>query len=405
MVWDVKKLGEVCSFTRGLTYKKSDESSTGSIKVLRANNIEVTDGRLNFNEIKRLRDEVIVPKEKIVEKNSLIICTASGSKTHLGKIGFIDQDYGMAFGGFMGLLRPKPQIYAKYLFRVMQSKAYKDFINSLADGANINNLRFNQLSEFKVSITSYEEQKRIVAILDKAFEQINHAKANAEQNLKNAREVFKGALHKILSDIQSNYKAIPLTELAEISSGGTPTKSNKQFWDGEIAWYSSGELNLLQTVDPKEYITELGLNSSNAKLFPKGSLLIGMYDTAALKMSILDRNGTFNQAIAGVKPNENINLNYVRFFIDFIKPEILAQRRGVRQKNLNQSKIKAIPISLPSLEIQKQVVDSLFEIKNQTESLESIYQHKIKALDELKQSLLQKAFSGELTKSADGDAA
>ena len=121
------------------------------------------------------------------------------------------------------------------------------------------------------------------------------------------------------------------------------------FWDnGHIPWYSSGELNNLYTVEPERFITQKGLENSNAKLFPKGSLLIGMYDTAALKMSIIDRDATFNQAIAGVRTTNTLNLQFLLHSINAIKYDLLQQRRGVRQKNLSLGKIKNISIPISS---------------------------------------------------------
>ncbi|NJL19597.1 MAG: restriction endonuclease subunit S [Leptolyngbyaceae cyanobacterium SM1_3_5] len=155
-----------------------------------------------------------------------------------------------------------------------------------------------------------------------------------------------------------------LGEIAEVQSGGTPLRSHKEYWSGGISWYSSGELNEMFTKESEDLITLKGLEESNAKLFPKGSLLIGMYDTAALKMSILDRDAAFNQAIAGVKPNENIDLRFVLYAINSRKIEILDQRRGVRQKNLSLSKIKNIKLPIPSLSEQKRIVaivDNAFE--------------------------------------------
>jgi type I restriction enzyme S subunit len=121
-----------------------------------------------------------------------------------------------------------------------------------------------------------------------------------------------------------------------------------------------------------------------------------MYDTAALKMSILDRDATFNQAIAGVRPNDKVNLTFLMHSINSIKPFLLDQRRGVRQKNLSLEKIKAIPIFLPSLAIQSMVVQKLDALSAETKRLEAIYRQKIASLDELKKTLLQKAFQGEL---------
>ena len=173
------------------------------------------------------------------------------------------------------------------------------------------------------------------------------------------------------------WKKFNLGDIAEVSSGGTPIKSTKDYWNGSIPWYSSGELNKLYTRPSKEMITEKGLRESNAKLFPEGSLLIGMYDTAALKMSILDRAGCFNQAIAGVKPNQKVNLVFIYHTINFLKLELLLLRRGVRQKNLNQSKIKGISIGLPSLEEQNEVVLLLQSLKSQSDKLADIYTQKL----------------------------
>ncbi|PSB40017.1 hypothetical protein C7B69_00565 [filamentous cyanobacterium Phorm 46] len=152
-----------------------------------------------------------------------------------------------------------------------------------------------------------------------------------------------------------------LGEIAEVQSGGTPLTSRNEYWFGDIPWYSSGELNETFTKTPKQLITPKGLEESNAKLFPKGSLLIGMYDTAALKMSILDRDAAFNQAIAGVKPNENIDLKFILFAINSRRVEILNLRRGVRQKNLSLAKIKNIALPIPPLPEQKRIVAILDE--------------------------------------------
>jgi type I restriction enzyme S subunit len=152
-----------------------------------------------------------------------------------------------------------------------------------------------------------------------------------------------------------------LGEIADVQSGGTPLVSNKAFWSGNLPWYSSGELNDIFTSNPERHVSELGIESSNAKLFPKGSLLIGMYDTAALKMSILDRAGAFNQAIAGVRPNEKIDLVFVLHAINSIRESVLGQRRGVRQKNLSLGKIREIPIPVPPLPEQHRIVAILDE--------------------------------------------
>ncbi|MEG4321814.1 MULTISPECIES: restriction endonuclease subunit S [unclassified Microcoleus] len=158
-----------------------------------------------------------------------------------------------------------------------------------------------------------------------------------------------------------DWKIKMLGEIAEVQSGGTPLKANNEYWSGDIPWYTSGELNETFTKVSKSFITKQGLDRSNAKVFPKGSLLIGMYDTAALKMSILDRDAAFNQAIAGVKANENIDIKFILYAINTGRFKILNQRRGVRQKNLSLAKIKNISLPVPPLLEQKRIVAILDE--------------------------------------------
>ena len=140
--WKIESLGELCEFQRGLTYTKGDEVDLSDNVVLRATNIDLTTNLLNFDELKYISDRVVVPDSKKVKKGSLMICTASGSKSHLGKVAYIDDDYDYAFGGFMGMITPQNGLNSKYLFHLMTSPKYKDFIGALSDGANINNLKF-----------------------------------------------------------------------------------------------------------------------------------------------------------------------------------------------------------------------------------------------------------------------
>src|SRR5690606_32347717 len=170
---------------------KKDEVDLSDNIVLRSNNVDLIKNELDFTELKYINPAIEVQENKKVKKGSLLICTANGSKSHLGKVALIDDDYNYAFGGFMGLMNPKQKLDSKFLFYLMTSDNYKKFINELSDGANINNLKFGDLGQFEIPVPPLPEQQRIVSILDDAFAAIAKAKANAEQNLKNSKELFK----------------------------------------------------------------------------------------------------------------------------------------------------------------------------------------------------------------------
>lgn len=252
------------------------------------------------------------------------------------------------------------------------------------------------LRQIPIPVPPLTEQQRIVDVLDKAFADLTNARANAERNLQNAPVLFESHLKVVFAERGKGWMRKRLGDVAEVESGGTPTISRKEFWGGDIPWYSSGELNATHTVDPERLITAAGLAGSNAKLFPKGSLLIGMYDTAALKMSVLDRDGAFNQAIAGVRPNNNVEIEFLMHAINSIKPKLLLARRGVRQRNLSLGKIKDVVLPLPEPGDQRAVVLELRAVLTETRRLESLYQQKLAALTALKTSFLHQALTGDL---------
>ena len=235
-------------------------------------------------------------------------------------------------------------------------------------------------------------------VLDEAFAAIDKAKANIERNLTNARELFQSRLNDIFSNPSEDWVEQSLDELGRVQSGGTPSRGKSAYWnDGVIEWYSSRELNQEWTLPSKEKITIEGLENSNAKLFSPGSLLIGIYDTAAMKMSILTEESAFNQAIVGVEFDKNIDVRFMRFQLIAMSDEIRSQRRGTRQQNLSLKKIKDVSVFVPELTVQNKVVQSIGLLRNAVHAIESKYQSEIENLEELRQSILEQAFEGKLT--------
>lgn len=187
------RLGDVCEFRRGLTYTKADEVKESSKVVLRSNNIDLNTGKLAFEELKCLREDFQVPREKYVFANTILMCMANGSKQHLGKVAFIADDLNYAFGGFMGLLVPHG-IDAKYFYMTLTAQQFREHIKGLQAGANINNLKFSDLENYPVTMPPLDMQAKIVAKLDAAKEKCAQLKAAAERGLKAAEDLRKAIL-------------------------------------------------------------------------------------------------------------------------------------------------------------------------------------------------------------------
>ena len=277
------------------------------------------------------------------------------------------------------------------------------------DGVNQTNLRKNEVLDCPVELPPLEEQKKIADILSTVDEKI----AFVQDSINQTEELKKALMQKLLTEgightefkdselgkIPKSWRIVKLEEVcSKIVGGGTPSKNESTYWEnGTIDWFSSGELNQLYTLPSKEKITQLGLEKTSTKLFSKGTLLIGMYDTAAMKMSILFNDGSCNQAIVGFKSNENeLNILFLKYQLEYLKKDILEQRQGVRQQNLNLSKIKNIEIEYPPLKTQQKVVSYLDEISNKMEKIKQIQKEKMQSLKALKASILDQAFKGEL---------
>jgi type I restriction enzyme S subunit len=399
--WNQLPLGELCSFQRGLTYKKSDEVDASSNVVLRANNVDLASNSLNFGELKFIDDRIKIPSSKKVQKGALLICVASGSKSHLGKVAYIDDDYGYAFGGFMGMIVPGIQIESRYLFHFMTSLAYKTFISELSDGTNINNLKFDDLAQFVVPFPPLPEQRRIVAILDEAFAGLEVMRANAEKNLQNAWELLDCILDAVFVRGGSSWPQARLDQICGFQNGfafksalfrptGEPILRISNIQKGTVIDDD------LVYFDPAEYRENL----DRYKVFP-GDLLIAMSGATTGKIGFNDTETIFflNQRVGKFLPEDRLDSRFLYHFLSTKVEENLRISAGSAQPNLSTEQIRAFAIPFPSVEEQRRIVQEIDRTAFEVNTLATTYQRKLEAINELKQSILQKAYSGELTSS------
>ncbi len=396
--WEIKKLGDLCEFQRGLTYTKTDEVEISDNIVLRATNIDLSTNLLNLSELKYISDRVAVPDSKKVSKNSMMICTASGSKSHLGKVAYIDDDYGYAFGGFMGMITPKSALLPRYLFHLMTSDAYKDFIGKVSDGANINNLKFDDLRGFLVPLPSISEQQRIVSILDQVFEGIATAKANAENNLKNARQLFESHLNSVFSQRGEGWVEKQLQQTGITQTGSTPKTLVITNYGEYIPFVKPADFNKDGSLDyDKDKLSKQGFEQ--ARKISAGSVLMVCIGATIGKCGYCDRDVTSNQQINSYTPFDAVDHKFIfyQMLTRNFQQRVIQNSAQATLPIINKSKWSSLNVWLPpDLTQQRQIVVKLDILSDETQRLESIYQKKIEALDALKKSILQKAFSGKM---------
>jgi type I restriction enzyme, S subunit len=167
-----------------------------------------------------------------------------------------------------------------------------------------------------------------------------------------------------------------LGDICETTSGGTPNRSKREYFEGNIPWVKSGELDKGLIIDTEEKITEEALRNSSAKLFPKGTLLIALYGATIGKLAFLGIDACTNQAICGIFKNDKIDSEFLYYFLLYKKPSLINKGVGGGQPNISQAIIKNLILPIPSVSIQQQIVSELY-------TLSSIINKKKQQLEEL----------------------
>ncbi|MBX6779208.1 restriction endonuclease subunit S [Pseudomonas aeruginosa] len=291
--------------------------------------------------------------------------------------------------GYCVLRADEKNLHGRYLFHWVQTGSFVEDMMSKATGANYPAVSDKIVKESKIPLPPLPEQKRIAAILDKA----DAIRRKRQQAIQLADDFLRAVFLDMFGDPVTNPKGWTLKRFGEVgtwSSGGTPSRAVSDFFEGEINWYSAGELNSRYLDGSVEKISESAIKNSAAKIFKKGSLLVGMYDTAAMKISILKEDSSCNQACANVECNELASVEWLYSYIDYAKDSYLSRRRGVRQKNLNLGMIRDFLLPLPPRDLQDEFVrfvSAVFGIKKKQEEGKDF---------PVFESLSLKAFSGQL---------
>ena len=233
------------------------------------------------------------------------------------------------------ILTSNSNVRMKYLYYFLDK--YIEVLRYQSIGGVIKYIKLNNLSDAQIPMRSTIEQDKIIRILEKLDNEI----IIRNKQLSELSNLVKSRFNEMFGDPVLNemgWEKHALKEFGIWKSGGTPKKNEEKYFRGHIPWITSGELEHKYIDDSSEKITEKAIECSSAKIIEKGSLLLGMYDTAGLKSSINTKVMSCNQAIAFAKLDDKItNTIYVYYVIQNLRSMLLNQQRGVRQKNFNLS--------------------------------------------------------------------
>lgn len=399
--WVEKKLGDVCEVVNGGTPK------TGVKEYWGGEHLWITPAEMGkrlspyANETARkitsqgLRDS----SARLLPPNSVIL----SSRAPIGHL-VINTKPMATNQGCKGLV-PNDNLAYKYLFYFLQANV--DLLNDLGSGATFKELSGGKLKEVKIPLAPLTEQQRIVAILDQAFEGIAKARVNAEQNLQNARALFESHLQSVFSVrpelVEGNGEIWINVILGQYIKfidyrGKTPEKT-----EGGLRLITAKNVKMgsLQ-VNPREYVAPKIYDSWMTRGIPRLGDVLFTTEAPLANVAQLDTDEkvVFAQRIIIMQPDASkLDSTFLKYMLlsEPIQKRIHDKGTGATVKGIKASLLKNIQISFPnSVSEQTKIVEKLDTLSAKTQRLEALYQRKIALLDELKKSLLQQAFAGEL---------
>ena len=311
---------------------------------------------------------------------------------------------------------PKDAVFASYLIRIIPNKkdiipeylsyffltpAYWEVVGQNAAGAAQPNINGTKLSEFIVPVAPQGEQKRIVEKLDALLTRIDTAIKHLHESVILADALFKSTLSSLVCDESKEYEKLSLEELGSFSGGGTPSKSKSEFWNGEILWVTPKDMKSPVITDSELKITKEGVSGSSAKFIPPRSILIVARSGIlrhTLPVCINEAECTVNQDIKVFIPNERTSSEYAQHMLKGYESFILSElvKGGVTVESLKYNDFQNFKFPVPSVEQQNEILDELSKVSQLTTPLKTELVDKIEHLKQLKASILNSAFKGEL---------
>ena len=268
-------------------------------------------------------------------------------------------------------------------------------------GATVGTLTIDRAKRIKIPLPPLLEQKRFVKILDSSFAKIDKSKLNIEKNLQNSKKLFESYLQNIFINKGKNWEEKTLGKICEKITDGSHNPPKGISESNYLMLSSKNIFNDKINYKNPRFLSEQDYLSENKRTQVKsGDILLTIVGTIGRTAVVPEKHleFTLQRSVAVLKNNKDlIESRFLMFVLQSKLAFLTKESRGVAQKGLYLNQIKNISVSFPkSLSEQRKIVSHLDSLSSQTKKLESIYQQKLANLEELKKSILAKAFAGEL---------
>lgn len=409
MEWKEVRLGDVIDYKKGFAFKSSMYKSTGTYIV------RVSDTTANSVDVSLCN--CISPElahqytDYSLKTKDIIIATVGSWPTNpasiVGKVVRVPESANNALLNQNAVrIRSNGIVDSDYLYYLLKEEHFSKYLVGTAQGsANQASITLKDIFGYSFSAPSeIKDQHRIASILsslDRKIELNNKINADLEEM---AQAIFKNwfvdfepfkngkFVDSELGMIPEGWKVGRLGEFCKCLLGGTPSRSKEEYWNGEVNWINSGEINKFRILEASEKITELGLAKSATKLLPKKTTVLAITGATLGQVSLLEIDTCANQSVIGVLENTEVPYEYIYPFIKDRIEMLIQHQTGGAQQHINKDNVESLIFLLPAINVLEDYISLVSPMYKRIESqcFENFY------LSTLRDTLLPRLMSGEL---------
>ncbi len=385
--WKEYKLGEIAEIIPGFAFKSKEFGKIGEL-VIKIKDINPP--YIILSAMERV-DTSSYPKDKLgkykLAKGDFVVAMTGAT---IGKVGKLKTDVLAYINQRVAKIKAKNCVCNDFIYYSISTEQFQAFIrNNIDSNTAQENISAISIGKFPILLPPLPEQKAIAAILSSLDDKIDLLHRQNSTLEKMAETLFR----QWFIDEAKEREKTKIGLVLETVLGGTPSTKKPEYWDGTIPWINSGEVNNFRILKPTKFITELGLAESNTKLLPIGTTVLAITGATLGQISLLEISTCANQSVVGIIPNETYPKEYVFLWIKYMIDEIILNETGGAQPHINKNDVNETEILVPcndDLEFIESKIKPLFKKI-------SINSFQINTLIELRDSLLPKLMSGEIT--------
>lgn len=391
--WKTVKLGEVCELVAGFAFKSKSFGDSFEDKVIKIADIE--ESGISENVLKGVS---ISPLEKnrlqkyLVEKGDFVLAMTGAT---IGKFGRVVE--GRAYINQRVLtFRPKEEIDKRFTYYQVKSHRFQNFIVTHIDSNSAQaNISAGSIGEYEIPLPPLHTQRKIAAVLGALDDKIENNRKICANLEAQAQALFKSWFVDFEpwgGKMPKDWKMGKLGDVCETMLGGTPSRMEESYWNGDIAWINSGKVNEFRIIEASEFITKAGLDSSAAKLMPAKTVVIAITGATLGQVSLLEIDSAANQSVIGILQNQRLPYEFIYPLIKWKITDLINCQTGGAQQHINKNDVNSLEFFLPIEAVLKKYKETIADtyVRIGFSCFES------RALAELRDALLPKLMSGEL---------